>query len=163
MATDFDPAEILRVLEAAGVEYVLVGGLAAAIHGSPYVTGDVDVTPARDRANLDRLSKALDRLEARVRTESEPEGVPFAHDGESLARATVWNLVTRAGDLDLTIVPSGTQGYDDLVAGATSVEILGLVVPVASLADIIRSKEAANRPKDRLQLPVLRKLLDEST
>lgn len=162
MGADFDPAEILRVLEAEGVQYVLVGGLAAAVHGSPYVTSDVDITPARDRANLDRLSRALDALQARIRTESEPDGLPFAHDGESLARATVWNLVTRAGDLDLTIVPSGTHGYDDLVDGAESIEILGLAVPVASLADVIRSKEAANRQKDRLQLPLLRKLLDES-
>ncbi|GEM_PF-2496763 len=58
-------------------------------------------------------------------------------------------------------MPSGTHGYDDLRRDATELEILGVHVPLASLADIIRSKEAADRPKDRLTLPMLRRILDE--
>ena len=156
---EFEPAAIFDVLNRHGVEYVLIGGFAAAIHGSPYVTSDVDVVPATDKANLKRLSAALDALGAKVRSPDGP--LPFSHAGESLSGIRVLNLSTESGDLDLTFVPSGTSGYADVVRDAEEVEILGLVVVVASLADVIRSKEAAGRDKDLLQLPTLRSLLDE--
>ncbi len=158
---DFRPERILEVLAAHGVEYVMIGGLAAAVHGSDLVTGDLDITPAASDANLARLSAALDELGARIRTDDEPEGLPFAHDARSLARGTVWNLVTDAGDLDLAMMPSGTRGYDDLRRGAIAIDILGVATRVASLADIIRSKEAAGREKDRAALPMLRRLQTE--
>lgn len=156
----FDPAAVLAVLRDHEVRFVLIGGIAAAIHGSPYVTTDVDVTPQVDRQNLERLSAALVELEARVRTEGLTEGLPFAHDPESLGRATIWNLTTRFGDVDLVLRPAGTDGFDDLTRDATDLEILGVVVRVASLADVVRSKAAAGREKDRLQLPLLRRLLE---
>ena len=156
---EFEPAAILAGLNRHGVEYVLIGGFAAAIHGSPYVTSDVDVVPATDKENLERLSAALDALGAKVRSPDGP--LPFSHSAESLRGLRVLNLTTESGDLDLTFVPSGTMGYADVVRDAEEVEILGLVVPVASLADVIRSKEAAGRDKDLLQLPTLRSLLDE--
>ena len=156
--TTFDPAAMLDVLGRHGVRYVLIGGLAAAIHGSPYVTVDVDVTPAADTENLDRLSAALRELRAKVRAEGET--LPFAHDGESLGRNGIWNLTTVFGDLDLTLVPAGTTGFDDLTRDAVDLEVMGVVVRVASLADVVRSKAAAGRPKDAAQLPLLRRLLE---
>jgi hypothetical protein len=87
--------------------------------------------------------------------------VPFSRDATSLASSAVWNLVTTFGRIDLSLVPNGTQGYRDLVRESTDVEIVGVVVPVASLADVIRSKQAANRPKDQRVLPVLRGILAE--
>ena len=162
VAAEFDPRSMLSALEAHGVRYVLIGGFAASVHGSPYVTTDVDVTPASDLDNLDRLSDALRELRARIRTEGAPAGLRFEHDGESLGRGTVWNLMTRFGDLDITFSPSGTSGYDDLARDAEDVEILGITVAVASLADVVRSKAAAGREKDRLQLPLLRRLLEEA-
>jgi hypothetical protein len=158
---DFDPARVLAVLNTEGVRYVLIGGLAAAIHASPFVTSDVDITPARDRDNLARLDRALGRLDARIRTETVPAGLAFDHSAEALARGDMWNLVTNAGDLDVSFLPAGTTGYDDLRRDAEDLEVLQLVVPVASLADVVRSKAAANRDKDRLQLPTLRRLLEE--
>lgn len=155
---DFRPERILEVLAAHRVDYVMIGGLAAAVHGSDLVTGDLDITPATGNANLTRLSHALDDLDARIRTDDVPDGLPFAHDAESLARGAVWNLVTDAGDLDLAMRPSGTQGYDDLRRDAIAIEILGVPTRVAALADIIRSKEAAGREKDRAALPMLRRL-----
>lgn len=71
------------------------------------------------------------------------------------------NLTTRCGDLDLAVRPSGIDGYDELAPGVVTFDVDGLIVPVAALADIIRSKEAAGRPKDRATLPVLRALQDE--
>lgn len=158
---ELDPERILSVLAEHGVRYVLVGGFAALIYGSPYVTVDLDVVPEVSEENLQRLSDALRTLDARVWTESEPKGLVFNHDGKSLAEAGVWNLVTRAGRLDLTFIPSGTSGYDDLARDAMHLTVLGVEIDVASLADVIRSKEAAGRDKDRLVLPVLRRLLEE--
>ena len=156
----FDPEEILRVLEAHGVRYVLIGGLAATLHGSPHVTTDADVTPQRDPANLRRLAEALDDLDARVRTEGVPGGLPFDRSAAMLSRVSLLNLTTRAGDLDLTFEPAGTRGFEDLLRDAIHLDIRGINVPVASLADVIRSKEAAGREKDRLTLPTLRRLLE---
>ena len=85
--------------------------------------------------------------------------MPFAHTGASLADAGAWNLVTAHGDLDISFVPNGTTGYDDLVRDAATDRIHGVQVQVASLADIIRSKQAANRPKDQRVLPTLREIL----
>ncbi|HSJ49945.1 MAG TPA: hypothetical protein VLA90_01495 [Actinomycetota bacterium] len=157
------PERILGVLAEHGVRFVLVGGFAAVIHGSPYVTTDVDVVPERSEENLGRLSEALRAMHARVWTTSEPEGIPFGHDARSLADVNVWNLVTDHGRLDLTFVPSGTSGFEDLDRDALRLTILGVEVEVASLADVIRSKEAAGREKDRLVLPVLRRILEEGT
>lgn len=144
------------------VAYVLIGGVAAFLHGSPLPTVDVDITPADDADNLARLSVALDDLDAKVRVEgSEP--LPFAHDATSLAAARMWNLTTRYGDLDIALVPAGTRGYDDLRRDAVELEIAGHRVLLASLSDIVRSKDAAGRDKDRRALPVLRELLARET
>jgi hypothetical protein len=159
---EFAPERILAVLREHGVRFVLVGGFAAVIHGSPYVTVDVDVVPERTDENTERLSRALETLHARVWTSSEPEGIPFGHDARTLRETNVWNLVTDHGRLDITFVPSGTHGYEDLARDAILLTILGVDVDVASLADVIRSKEAAGRDKDRLVLPVLRRILEET-
>jgi predicted nucleotidyltransferase len=158
---EFRPELILQALNERGVRYVLIGGFAAVIYGSPYVTTDLDVVPENDPENLERLSEALEDLHARVWTSSEPEGLAFAHDAESLARAETWNLVTDHGRLDVVLRPSGTAGYSDLARDAVHLTILGVDVDVASLADVVRSKEAAGREKDRLVLPTLRRILDE--
>ena len=139
--------------------YVLIGGLAAVFHGSPFPTEDADITPAADPENLVRLAAALNELGARVRTESVAEGLPFACDAETLAGAQTWNLVTDAGDLDIAFQPSGTGGYLDLRRDSTEAELYDVTVRVASLGDVIRSKQAANRPKDQRVLPALRAIL----
>ncbi len=156
-----DPVRLLGVLERHGVRYVLIGGQAAIVHGSPLTTEDVDITPRLDAENLDRLAAALTELEARLRVASEPEGVPFSIDAKALGGNAVWNLQTALGDLDLSAEPSGTGGYNDLVRSAITVRLArGLEVRVASLDDVIRSKQAAGRPKDLAALPLLRELQD---
>ena len=157
---EFGPERILGVLAAHGVRSILIGGFAAVIHGSPYVTIDVDVVPAADDENLHRLSDALTEMHARVWTAAEPEGLPFDHSAASLADVRVWNLVTDHGRLDIMFEPAGTTGYEDLARDAVRLTILGIDVDVASLADVIRSKEAAGRNKDRLVLPVLRRIAE---
>ena len=158
---DFRPEKILAVLAAHDVDYVMIGGLAAALHGSDMVTTDLDITPADGEDNLERLSAALRWLHARIRSDELPGGLIFSHDGASLANAGMWNLVTDFGDLDISLVPSGTQGFVDLRRSAVVIDVLGTATHVASLPDIIRSKAAAGRPKDQIAVPVLRRLLAE--
>jgi hypothetical protein len=157
-----DPLEVLRVLERHGVRYVLIGAAAARVAGAPVVTEDVDVTPATDRANLERLTGALRALDARLRSGREAVGVPFPVDADMLTSAEIWTLTTSAGDLDVCFTPSGTRGYDDLRREASRERLgKGLIVAVASLRDVIRSKEAAGRDKDLAQLPLLRRTLEQ--
>lgn len=156
---ELDLARLLEVLHRHQVAFVLIGGLAAVYHGSPFPTEDADVTPRSDRANLTRLVAALVELDARIRTESEPNGLAFSCDADSLAAMDTLNLTTTAGDLDLTFTPAGTTGYDDLRRDATKAVLYGVAVQIASLADVIRSKQAANRPKDQRVLPTLREIL----
>jgi hypothetical protein len=158
--TDFQPAELLRVLHEHEVRYVLIGGLAATLYGSTSPTFDVDITPDTAEENLARLSAALTALDARIRVEGIPDGLPFVHDAKRLADITMLNLVTRCGDLDVASQPAGVSDFAAWDADATDIVIIDLPVRVASLDNLVRSKEAAGRDKDRLQLPVLRALRD---
>src|SRR5438270_2079788 len=152
---EFAPVEIVEVLTRHGVSCIFIGGFAAYVQGSPIPTEDVDIVPAAGHDNYASLSSALRELDAKVRAEG-VEPLPFDHDAESLAAVQVWNLTTKYGDLDITAQPSGTYGYDDLRRDAVDTTIGGVQVQLASLADIVRSKEAAGRDKGRRALPVLR-------
>jgi len=156
---EFRPDRILAVLASHDVDFVLIGGLAATTHGSPFLTRDVDITPETSAANLARLSSALKAVGARVRAQGVDGGLPFDHDADSLAAAGVWNLTTDFGDLDVSLRPSGTDGYPDLSRKAVTVEAFGVSIPIAALEDVVRSKQAADRDKDRLVLPTLREIL----
>ena len=138
--------------------------VAARLRGAPLLTQDVDITPSLTRSNLERLVAALSDLEARLRTSDEPDGVPFPFDPLLIESGNVWTLTTRSGDLDLVVSPDGTGGFKDLIRAADRLVVAldpELAVNVASLADVIRSKEAAGRDKDRAALPLLRRTLEE--
>jgi hypothetical protein len=153
-----DPERLITVLAKHRVRYILIGALAARLQGFPRLTADADITPANDPANLDRLAVALNELDAKIFTETIPEGLPFDCSRQMLARAPIWNLVTSAGRLDLAFLPAGTKGFDDLAVRALRMEAFGVTLHVAALDDIIRSKEAAGRPKDRQDVVLLREL-----
>lgn len=153
-----DAERILAVLERHRVNYVVVGGFAAELHGSMRKTVDVDVVPETTRENLVRLSQALTELQARVRTESEPDGLAFDTSAESLAGVRMLNMVTPHGEVDLAFQPSGTDGYPDLQRAAVLMAVGAVEVRIASLADVIRSKTAAGRGKDFAALPELHRL-----
>jgi hypothetical protein len=154
----FRPLQVLEALSRHRVAYVLIGGLAATLQGSPLTTGDADICPDPAPDNLGRLSSALKELDARVSSGESPRGLKFDIAPETLIQAQVWKFITEAGRLDIAWVPSGTRGYSDLVQDVVSYELNDIVVPVASLADVIRSKEAAGRERDRAALPTLRLL-----
>lgn len=154
-----DPEQIIQTLGRHDVAYVLIGALAARLYGFPRLTADADITPSRDARNLEKLAAALRELDARVYTESVPEGLAFDCSAAALGRAELWNLVTSAGRVDIAFTPSGTAGFDDLAAGAVRFDVFGVEILVADLPDIIRSKEAADRPQDRQDVIVLREIL----
>lgn len=157
--------DILAALNHHGVRYVVIGAFAAIAQGAPIdATYDVDVTPQRDPDNLQRLSKALADLDARVRVDDLEEGLPFAHDAASLARMDMLNLTCPAGDFDIVFTPAGAPaGYDDLAARSVLISVGEQDVRAASLADVVRSKEEAGRDKDIRALPALRRFLRDQT
>jgi hypothetical protein len=160
---DLDPAAIVTALNRHQVRYVIIGAFAAIAQQAPIpATRDIDFTPETGPENLARLSRALNDLGARIRTDSAPEGLPFSHDANSLAASEVWNLVCAAGEFDISFHPSGfTGGYAQLAASAHRVRVGEVEVVVADLADVIRSKESAGRPKDLRVLPLLYRHLSE--
>jgi predicted nucleotidyltransferase len=142
----FEPQRILGLLTARGVDFVLIGGYAAVLHGSPRVTRDLDLCHATDRANLRALGKVLAELDAR------PAGakgeLPFIPDERTLAKTELLTLETDAGRLDLMTAPAGSPGYERLRSGAARYEIGGFLVKVAEIDDLLLMKAAAGRPKD---------------
>ena len=155
-ARPLDGESIIAGFNAAGVEYVIVGGFAAEIHQAPVPpTQDIDFTPETGPANLERVSAALRALRARLRTPGAPEGVAFDPAPELLASMRMLNLTCEFGHFDLTFFPDGTEGFPDLDRRAVTVVVGQAEARVADLGDIIRSKQAAGRPKDLAVLPAL--------
>ncbi len=158
----FDPVEICAILTDEEVEFVVLGGFAAIIHGSPLPTEDIDVIPSRSAANLERLATALKRLDAKIRTGDEP--IETRIDAAFIRNMPhMLNLVTRFGDVDLVFTPAGTlRNYEQWLERSRRAQLReGLIVAVADLDDIIASKTAANRPKDQRSLPYLESLRDQ--
>ena len=139
-------------LNAGGVEFVVIGGVAGILLGSDLMTSDVDIVPRRAEENLDRLSRVLVELHAEVRFAG-PVG--RMKTGEWLLGGATWNLDTDLGRLDLLFTPAGGGDYEALAARAVRIDTVPSVL-VASLDDLIAMKEAANRTKDQLALPILR-------
>lgn len=157
----FRPRDNLRTLAAKQVRFVVIGGYAAVLHGSSMTTFDADICPEQDAENLERLCRALVELHARLRTATEPDGVPFDCQPMLLSQMAMLNLITDNGPFDLSFRPAASNGYADLAANAVDVDIGGFVVKVAALDDIISSKEVAGRQKDMVALPQLYALRDE--
>ncbi len=155
----FDPLAALRTLTKQRVRFVLIGGFAAAIRGSPVITGDVDICYARDDDNLECLAAALDALGATLR--GAPPDVPLQLDAQALRAGDHFTFATSAGPLDCLGSPAGTEGFTDIDASATDEELDGLVVRVASVDDLIRMKRAAGRPQDLIAVEWLAALRDE--
>jgi hypothetical protein len=154
---DVDVDRILETLDRHRVDYVVIGGFALELHDVAVPpTRDIDITPSPSATNLRRLSAALIEMGARFRVlDGPPEGVevPGGINATWLKSMVTLALVTDAGPLDISLMPDGTEGYDDL--GRVDISFGGRTVPVASLEDVLRSKEAAGREKDLLVIPAI--------
>lgn len=158
-APDLDAPGLLGALDAARVRYIVIGGVAAVVLGSPSLTEDLDICYARDRPNLEALASVLQALHARLRG-ADP-GLPCRLDARTLAAGDSFTFTTDLGDFDVLGTPSGTTGYDDLAREAIKVDIDGRTILVASVDDLIRMKRAAGRPKDLVEIEILGALREE--
>ena len=159
-ARGYDPFAALRTLRRHGVRFVVIGGVAGRLWGSPTMTNDLDICPARDRDNLRALAGALVELGARLRGVDEP--VRFQLDPETLRRGQNFTFLTTAGALDVLGMPAGVHGFPELDSNAEDFDLgEALVVRVCSLDDLIRMKQAAGRPKDRIEAEVLAAVREE--
>ncbi len=155
----FDPERIFETLRRHEVRYVLIGGWAARLLGSPTVTVDIDIAYARDPENLERLAQALRDLGARLR--GVDGTLPFRIDARTLAAGANFTFTTDAGDLDILAEPAGAPDYEALERTAQPMDLAGSRILVASIDDLIAMKRAAGRPKDRIELEVLGALREE--
>ena len=141
---------LLRALVNHGVDFVVIGGVAGLARGSSYPTYDLDVAYARDRANLERLSKAL--IEIGVTLRGAPPDLPFIPDVRTLAAGSNYTFDTQFGMFDILGGAEGIRSYEELRRDASFLYVKGFAVRVASIDHLIEMKKAANRPKDQLML-----------
>lgn len=159
MSDDFEA--IFEVLETHNVRYVVIGGIAAVLFGSPYPTNDLDICPDAEASNLENLAASLRDLEAKEWDAHKGEFVDRVWNSESLRVDEMWLLGTRLGRLNVFFKPAGTRGFSDLKKRRVLMDVAGKAVPVTALEDLIRMKEAAARERDLQHVPTLRKLLEE--
>ena len=152
---DPEPLDAQRILDELArheVDFVLVGGLAVQTHGGARMTNDVDVIPAPDPENLSRLAEALRALEARVLN---PGNEDLEIDAAMLPRATIWQLATPHGDIDVLHEAPGAAPYPELRERALVIALGDTRIPVAGRDDLIRMKLARDRPTDRADIAAL--------
>jgi Nucleotidyl transferase AbiEii toxin, Type IV TA system len=150
---DFRPTALIGAIVRAGVDFVVIGGVAVVVQASPRFTRDLDISYATHTANLERLRSLLVALDARLR--GVEADVPFTPDARTLRHAQLLTLTTRDGDLDLLVDPPGSPGYPALRRHADIVNLDGEPVRIASLEDLIEMKRAAGRPQDTIDIESL--------
>jgi hypothetical protein len=155
--TDF--ARAVHVLHGGGVEFIIVGGVAAILHGLGFTTYDLDVVYARNRENIRRLVAALAGHQPYLR--GAPPGLPFRFDEQTVRNGLNFTLVTSFGDLDLLGEVAGGGTYAGLLPRSKEVDAFGVRCRRANLDSLIQMKRAAGRPKDFEVLGQLQALLDE--
>ena len=155
--TDF--AGLLRRLLDGAVEFILVGGIAANVHGAARATFDIDVVYRRSADNMDRLVGALSAMQPYLR--GAPAGLPFVFDVETVRRGLNFTLTTTLGDIDLLGEVAGGGPYEALVPLSERIELFGRSCQCVTLPTLIRLKRAAGRPKDLEAIAELEALREE--
>jgi predicted nucleotidyltransferase len=154
-----DILAFVRVLADAGVDYIIVGGVAANIHGALRTTLDLDVVYSRSSDNIQRVAHALAPYAPYLR--GAPQGLPFVLDAPTIERGLNFTLTTTIGDIDLLGEVAGGGGFEALLPRAQEVELEGRRCLVVALETLIALKRAAGRPRDREALAELEALLEE--
>jgi len=155
-----DLRRLLLTLHDAGVDFVLIGGVAARAHGSARVTQDVDICYSRAAANLERLVAALKPLKPYLR--GAPPGLPFDWSVATLRAGLNFTLTTKAGDLDLFGEVLGGGRYEALEPHTITAEIYDRPTRILDIPWLIRTKRAAGRPRDLEVIAELEALEEES-
>ena len=148
----------IALLTQSGVEFVIVGGVAIVAHGADYLTHDLDVCYSRSTENIEKLAKALQSANARLR--GAPANLPFILDAQTIKRGLNFTFDTDAGPIDLLGEVAGVGNYAEASEQAVRVELFGFQVQIISLDKLIAAKRAAGRPKDLLVIPELEAILE---
>ncbi len=156
--TDF--AGLLKALSEGAVKYILIGGVAAAAHGSSRLTQDIDVVYERNPDNLERLATALAPYKPYLR--GAPRGLPFRWSPETLSNGLNFTLTTSLGDIDLLAEVAGGGTYQNLLGDSISLRIFGMECRCVTLQRLIRLKRAAGRPRDLEAIAELEAILEEA-
>ena len=152
-------AGLILALARAEVDFIVVGGVAAAAHGSARATYDVDVVYARSADNIARLATALAPLNPYLR--GAPPGLPFRWDAETIAHGLNFTLTTSLGDIDLLGEIVGGGGYEQLLPHSITLSLFGGQRRCLDLDTLIHVKRAAGRPKDLEAIAELEALREE--
>ena len=156
---DADIAQIIPALVAAQIDFILIGGKAAIMHGSARVTYDTDIVYDRAKINIERLVKFFEPRAAYLR--GAPPGLPFKLDLQTLRNGLNFTLTTSLGDIDLLGEVIGGGTYRDLLSHTIVVDAFNIKFKCIDLPTLIKLKRAAGRPKDLESLAELQTLLDE--
>jgi hypothetical protein len=154
-----DLAALIETLLAANVEFIVVGGAAAVLHGAPTTTLDLDIVHSRADANVDRLATVLRELEAVYR---DPAGRRIEPTKQDLAGSGQLNLSTKLGPLDPLCQLYDGRGYDELLAHTTVLQDGALRIRLLDLPTLIEIKSSTGRAKDFMIVPLLGALLDDA-
>ena len=155
--TDF--RALLRALADRGVEFILIGGVAATVHGSSRLTQDLDIVYRRSAENLDRLVQAL--RDHRPYLRDAAPGLPFQWESATLQRGLNFTLATDLGEIDLFGEIVGGGRYEDLLGQTVRITIFGISVLCLNLPQLIRVKRAAGRARDLEVVAELEAMLEE--
>lgn len=155
--TDFE--RLFEALDGSGVRFVIVGGLAATVHGSSRLTQDIDIVYERSEENLERIVAALRPHRPYLR--GAPPNLPFDWSAATLSRGLNFTLTTALGDIDLLGEITGGGGYEDVLLHSIEVELFGHTCRCIDLPWLIRTKRAAGRPRDLEVIAELEALLEE--
>jgi len=158
MGAEFAPDVVISMLVEAGVDFVVIGGVALGLYGSVLATLDTDVMYARDVENIERLAAALGSLQVRLR--GAPADLPFRPDAKTIRAGMNFTFTSDSGDLDVLGEVDGISSYERLRTRARVMELGGRDVLVASVQDLISMKQAAGRTKDKRGLDDLAAILE---
>lgn len=154
-----DYKELIRVLVRHQIKFVIIGGVAAIVHGSARSTFDLDVVYSRDKKNIKRLVKALKPYSPYLR--EAPAGLPFLFNLETVLKGLSFTLTTNLGNLDLLGEVMGGGTYEDLLPRSEEIEVFGVKCLCVSLEQLIHIKRAAGRPRDFEAIAELEAILEE--
>ena len=150
--------DLLKELHRLGVEFIIIGGMAAVAHGSAYLTLDLDLCYSRKKENLEKLAEALASFQPHLR--GAPPDLPFRLDAATLRSGMNFTLSTNLGDLDILGEVSGLGDYRAALSFSEELELYGMRCRVLTLEGLIKTKKAAGRTKDLMLLPELEALIE---
>ncbi|MBX3278407.1 MAG: hypothetical protein KF868_10435 [Acidobacteria bacterium] len=149
---------IVDRLVSAGADFIIIGGVAASLHGSSQATFDIDLCYARRPDNLEKLGRILTEIHATLR--GAPSGLPFKPDAETLRHGLNFTFDTDLGKIDLLGEVAGIGAYEQIIRGAEKVDFFGYRCAILSIPQLISAKRASGRPKDLIVLPELEAILE---